>query len=146
MNSTMVKYDASNSLSLIATMAGRGQTLQINVTLPANNARTVLATVVAQSCVIRYVIIRAKSAAPVDLTTCAISVGAADVVSLIGVGVATQANLDAVDKQVNSTNLVELAVGSTIVMDLQGTGSAPVDLVVTIGYEACVNGGYIYPV
>jgi len=127
-------------------VAGRNQVLQINVTSPANNLRTVLASVASQPCTVKYVIIRAKTAAPADLTTCAMNAGTGDVLPLIVVGLATQANLNAVDRQVGSTDLAELPVGATITMDLQGTGPTAVDLVVTIGYEACADGGYINPV
>jgi len=125
---------------------GRRQVIQTSVTAAANAGNTTLATVMTQPCLIESVSIRAKSAAPADMTTCAMNAGTANIVHLIVVGLATQANLNTIDKQVGSTNLAELPVGSTIVMDLQGTGATAVDLIVTIAYYACADGGYINPV
>jgi len=125
---------------------GRQEYVQLNVTSPANNLVTILFNVLIQPCIVNEVIIRAKTAAPAHLTSCAMNAGTADALHLIVVGLAIQANLNAVDKQVGSTDLVELPVGSTITMDLQGTGATAVDLIVTIGYRACADGGYINPV
>ncbi len=127
-------------------VTGREQIIQISVTAAANAGNTTLATVTTQPCIIKSVSIRAKSAAPAHMTTCAINAGTGGVSHLIVVGLATQANLNTIDKQVGSTLLDELSVGSTIVMDLQGTGATAVDLIVTISYVACVDGGYINPV
>ena len=127
-------------------VTGREQIIQIPVTAAANAGNTTLATVTTQPCIIKSVSIRAKSAAPAHMTTCAINAGTGGVSHLIVVGLATQANLNTIDKQVGSTLLDELSVGSTIVMDLQGTGATAVDLIVTISYVACADGGYINPV
>ena len=127
-------------------VVGKRQVVQLNVVAAANAGITNLFTVTTQPCVIEAVSIRAQSAAPADLTTCAINAATANIVHLVLVGLATRANLDAIDKQVASTNLAELPVGSIISMDLQGTGPTAVDFIVTIIYSACADGGYINPV
>ncbi len=127
-------------------VTGKKQFVQLNVTNAANAGLTTLFTVFTQPCLVEDVIIRAKTAAPADLTSCAITAGTGNIVVLIVTGLATQANLAAIDAQVGSVDLAELPVNSTIVMNLIGTGATPVDLIVTIGYRACADGGYILPV
>lgn len=123
---------------------GRLQVKEISVTALANAASdTTLGTVTAQPCVIESIVIHADTVQPAHLTTCPVHGGAAKVVTFIGVGDATQANLDAIDKQVAWTGAVRLAATKTIVMVHNGTGVDPLDLTVTITYHAAIDGGYL---
>lgn len=127
-------------------VVGKQQVFVKTVTSVANAGNVTLATVTSQSCIIDSIIIRAIAAQTADLNTCAITGGAAGVISFIPIGVATQANLNATDKQVNSLSTIgeaELPATSTIVMNLLGGGATPVNLMVTIIYKAAVNGGYL---
>ena len=57
---------------------------------------------------------------------------------------AIEANLDAADECVSSGAIFQrLAVGKLITIDLIGVGATAADLIVTIEYEACVDGGYL---
>lgn len=124
-------------------LAGVPQVLEVSVTSAANAGNVTLATVTDQPCVIDSIIIHADTAQTTDLTSCAVYGGAGKVVTFISDTDATQANLDAADKQVSWTGAVRLAAGKTIVMSLVGTGSTAVDLTVTITYHAAVDGGYL---
>jgi hypothetical protein len=77
------------------------------------------------------------------MTTCAVEGGASQVVTFISTTDATEANLNAIDKQVAWEGAVRLAVSKTITIDLQGTGDTAADLTVTITYHAAVDGGYL---
>jgi len=125
-------------------VAGRTQPLEVSVTSAANVGDVTIATVTGQPCIIDAVIIHADTAQTVDLTSCAVYAGAAKVLTLIGPGIAAQANLNAIDAQVSETGLgIRLAVGKTLVMTLIGTGGTAVDLTVTILLRASVDGGYL---
>ena len=128
-------------------VSGRKQIVQVEVTANADAGPTTLFEAVAQNCIIEDAVIRAKAAAPAQLTTCALNASiVGHLLPLIVIGLATQANLNTIGKQVGSTDLTETPVGATIVIDLQGTGGTAVDLIVTIGYRACTDGGYMNPV
>lgn len=122
---------------------GVRQVLEVSVTVAANAGVTTLATVTTQPCVIKRVVLHADTVQTGDLTTAAIEAGASQVVTLIGTGDATQANLNAIDKQVAWEGSVRLAATKTLTINLQGTGATAVDLTVTIEYEAAVDGGYL---
>ena len=77
------------------------------------------------------------------MTTCAVKGGASQVITFIGVADATQANLDAADKQVSWDGAVRLAATKLIQIDLQGTGATAVDLTITIKCRSCVDGGHL---
>jgi len=124
-------------------LAGVTQVIEVSVTSAANAGDVTIATVTDQPCVIDSIIIHADTAQTTDLTSCAVYGGAGKVVTFISDTDATQANLDAADKQVSWTGAVRLAAGKTIVMSLVGTGSTAVDLTVTITYHAAVDGGYL---
>lgn len=125
-------------------VAGRTQVLVEAVTSAANAGNVVLTTVTTQPCLIDTVIIHAVTAQTADLTSCAVYAGASEVLTLIDAGNATQAALDAIDKQVSETDLgIRLAAGKTITMTLVGSGATAVNLIVTIVYKAEVSGGYL---
>ena len=124
-------------------VAGKIQSIEVPITSAANAGNVAVATVNTQPCLIKSIVLHADTAQTGDLTTAAIYAGVGNVITLIVPGDATQANLDAADKQVGGARVVRLAVGKTIVIDLVGTGNTPVDLTVTIECEACSNGGYL---
>jgi parallel beta-helix repeat protein len=124
-------------------LAGETQIIEVSITAAANAGVTTVATATTQPCLIKSTVIHADAGQTADMTSCALEGGTSQVVEFIGSGVATQANLDAADKQVAWTGAVRLAATKTIAIDLQGTGATAVDLTVTIEYEACVDGGYL---
>ena len=124
-------------------LAGVNAVLEVSVTSALNAGLVTLATITDQPCLIKSIVIHADTAAHADMTTCAVKGGASQVVTFIGTGDATEANLNAIDKQVSWTGAVRLAATKTIVIDLQGVGATAADLTVTIEYEACVDGGYL---
>lgn len=115
--------------------------LEVSVTAAANAGVTTVATVTTQPCQIESIIVHADAAQTGDMTSCAVKGGASQVVTFISAATATQANLDAADKQVSWTGAVRLAATKTIAIDLQGTGATAVDLTVTIKYRVCAAGG-----
>ena len=120
------------------------RTIEVPITAAANAGVTTVATVTDQPCQIESVVIHADAAQTGDMTTCAVEGGVNQVVEFIGVADATQANLDAADKQVGWTGAVRLAAGKLITIDLQGTGATAVDLTITIKYRATTSlGGYL---
>ena len=122
---------------------GVTQIKEVSVTAVANAGVTTLATITGQPCLIKSIIIHADTAQPAHMTTCAIEGGVNQVVEFIGVGDATQANLNAADKQVGWTGAVRFAATKIIYIDLQGSGTDNVDLTITIEFETCVDGGYL---
>ncbi len=118
--------------------------LEIPVTAAANAGSVIVATVTGQDINIESVILRSNGATTADLTTAAIKAGASAVIEIIGAGVATQAELDAEDKQVAAITKVSLEATKTIIIDLQGTGATAVDFTVIVEYgTAGTNGGYL---
>lgn len=123
--------------------AGRRQVLEVSVTAAANAGDVTLATVTTQPCLIEAIVISANTAAQTDLTSAAVTGGAAKVVSFLDAAAAAKANIDAVDEQVSWTGAVRLGATKTIIMSLVGTGATAVDLTVTITYYATEDGGYL---
>ena len=122
----------------------KSRTIAVDVTAAANaGSDTTLATVVNQPCIITNVVILANSAQTGDLTTCPTYGGAGKVNTFNSPANATQANLDAADKQVWWDGFVALKVGKTIVMEHNGTGATALDLTVYITYYPVENGGYL---
>ena len=124
-------------------IAGETQVIEVSVTAALNAGITTVATVTTQPCVIDSIVVHADTGAHADMTTCALEGGVGQVVEFIGVGDATEANLNAADKQVSWTGAVRFAVGKIVYIDLQGTGATAADLTVTITYHAAVDGGYL---
>lgn len=123
---------------------GVPQVKVIAVTAAANAASdTTLGTGNTAAVTIDSVIVRAVAAQTADLTSCPVYGGVGKVVTFVGPADATQANLDATDKQVSWTGAVNIATGKTLVMEHNGTGVTPLNLSVTINYHADVDGGYL---
>ncbi len=123
---------------------GRPQVKVVAVTANANAASdTTLGTGNTAGVTIDSVIVRAVAAQTVDLTSCPVYGGVAKVDTFLGPATATQANLDATDKQVSWTGAMDIAVGKTLVMEHNGTGVTPLNLSVTINYHANTDGGYL---
>lgn len=124
-------------------LAGVPQVIEVSITAAANAGLTTVATITTQPCVIGSIVIHADAAQTADMTTCAVKGGASQVVTFISTTDATQANLNAADKQVSWVGAVRLAATKTIVIDLQGTGVTAVDLTISVTYHAAVDGGYL---
>lgn len=125
------------------TAKGVTQVFQVAVTSAANAGAVTLATLTDQGCILEMIIIKAVSASQTDLTSAAVTGGAAGIVVFFSVVDAAKANIDAVDEQIFWQGSVELAATKTIVMNLVGTGATPVDLLVTFVYRAVADGGYL---
>jgi len=123
--------------------AGVTQIKEVSITAAANATDTTVATITAQPCLIKSIVVHADAAQTGDMTSCAVEGGTNQVVEFISAVTAVQANLDAADKQVSWTGAVRFAAADVISIDLQGTGPTAVDLTVTIEYIACVDGGYL---
>ena len=123
--------------------ASLARIIEVSITAAANAGITAVATITDQPCLIESVVIHADAAQPAHMTTGAVEGGVGQVVEFIGVGDATQANLDAADKQVAWTGAVRLAAGKIIYIDLQGSGVDNVDLTIVIKYRPSVNGGHL---
>ena len=144
LNISTVEMDVARIEELVnPKVMGRKQIIEVPVTAAANGGDQTLATITEQPCIIESVVIHANAAQTGDLTTCGVYGGAGKVVTFIGTADATQANLDAADKQVAWTGAARLAANKTIVMTLVGSDGTAVDLTVTITYRACVSGGYL---
>ncbi len=123
---------------------GRPQVKVVAVTANANAASdTTLGTANTQGVTIDSIIARAVAAQTANLTSCPIYGGVAKAITFIGPATATQADLDATDKQVRYMGAVDIATGKTLVMEHNGTGATPLNLSVTINYHANVDGGYL---
>jgi len=122
---------------------GRTQLFQKAVTSAANAGDVILATITTQACLVKSIVLKAVTAVQTDLTSAAISGGAAKVITFINATDAAKANIDAIDEQVAWTGAVELAATKTIVISLAGVGVTAVNLLVTIEFEAVVSGGYL---
>jgi len=137
---TLLKQENTD---LITRAVGETQIIEVAVTSDLNIGDVTLATVTTQPCLIKSIIIHANTAAHADMTTCAVTGGASKVITFIDAATATEANLDAIDKQVAWTGAVRLSATKTIVITLVGVGANHADLTVTIEYEACIAGGYL---
>ena len=124
------------------TVVGKTQVKVISVTAEANaGTDTTLGTVTTQGCIIQGVVVHADTAQTANLTSCPVHGGAAKILTFVDAANATQANLNATNKQVGWDGEVYLPTGATIVMVHNGTGVAALNLTVTIRYVATVNGG-----
>ena len=126
-------------------VSGKLQVFTKTITSAANAGAVTIGTITTQPCVIESIIIHANAAQTADLTSCPIT-GAAGVISFIDATVATQANLNATDKEVAivyGSAGVSLKATKTLVITLNGTGATTVNLDVIINYRATVSGGYI---
>ena len=114
---------------------------QKSITSAANtNGLVTIATITTAACLIKSIVVKAVTAAQTDLTSAAVKGGASQVVTFLSATDAAVANITSIDQQVAWTGAVELAATKTIVMDVQGTGATPVNLLVTIEYQPVTNG------
>ena len=140
----MTMIDLAGTIRKLVPFGGSPQQVfYIHVTSPANIGLVTLATVGGQAVMIDSVVEMARTAQPANLTTAAVLGGAAQVVTFISALLATNANLNAIDKQLGWTGTVRLAVGKTIVVDLVGAGPALTDLDFTITYHSESPGGVL---
>ncbi len=151
MDSIEIKIDANQDL-LDGTNAtptayrreeGVTQIKEFSITAAANAGLTTVATITDQGCWIEGIVEHSDGATTADLTSAAIKGGVSQVVEFISAAVAVQADIDAENKQVGWGGEVWLPAGSTIVVDLQGTGATAVDLTISIKYRSSVDGGYL---
>ena len=139
-----VKQIVTNTETLTGGIsAGVAQTFELSVTSAANVGDVTIATITDQPCLIESVVIHADTVQPAHMTSCGVFGGASKVITFIAAADASQADLDAIDKQVYWEGRVRLAATKTIVISLAGTGTDAVDLTITVKYRACVNGGYL---
>jgi len=124
-------------------LAGVDAVIEVSITAALNAGVTTVATVTTQPCIIKGIVVHADTAAHADMTTAAIKGGASQVVTFITTTDATEANLNAVDKQVSWDGVARFAATKTIIVDLQGSGSTAADLTISIYYCAAVDGGYL---
>lgn len=138
-------YDClSGGVLAVNTTVGTRQVFEKSITVAANAGATTVGTVTTQACVIESIIIHADAAQTADLTSCAVTGGASSAVTFIDSGTATQANLNATDKQVAWTGAVRLAATKTIVITPAGTGATALDLTIIVTYySSSANGGTI---
>lgn len=122
---------------------GKTQNREFSITAAADAGVTTVATITAQPCLIKSIVLQSNGATTGDLTSAAIEGGASSVIEFIDTTISAKANLDAADKQVGWSGSVKLSVGKTITIDLQGTGSTAVDFTVVIEYEAITDGGFL---
>jgi len=127
----------------IARQVGKIQIKEVAITSAANAGLVTIATATAQNCVIKTISLRAVAAAQTDLTSAAIKGGTAQAITFISAATAIKANIAAIDQQVSFDGSYSLPATKTIVVDLQGSGSTPVNLVATIEYCSTVDGGYL---
>jgi len=129
---------------VVATNANVLQTFVYSMTYAANAGSSGVAQAFVAPCIVESVILHANAAQTADMDTCAVEAGDTQVITLIGIGDATQANLDALDKQLNWIGALRLSVTSgRIYIDFQGTGATAVDLTLTVTYRAETDGGYL---
>ena len=124
-------------------LAGVDAVIEVSITAALNVGVTTVATVTTQPCIIKGIVVHADAAAHSDMTTAAIKGGASQVVTFISTTDATEANLNAADKQVSWDGFARFAAAKTIIVDLQGSGSNAADLTISIYYCAAVDGGYL---
>jgi len=123
--------------------AGAPQTFTKNITSAANAGDVNIATVTAQTCLIKRIIVRANAAQTGDLTKIGVYGGTGKVVTFIDDVTGVRANIAATDQQVYSSDPISLPATKTIVITLTGTGGTAVNLQIDIEYEAVADGGYL---
>lgn len=139
----MSRYEPAGYTQSTATAVGVTKILEVTMTSAANAGAVTIATITTQPCLIKSIVVHANAAQTANLTSCAVTGGASNVVTFINSATATQANLDAADKQVAWTGAVRLAATKTIVMTHVGVAATATNMTVTIEYEACIAGGYL---
>ena len=138
-------YDClSGGVAAANTVVGRRQVFAKAITVAANAGATTIGTITTQPCIIESIIIHANTAQTANLTSCAVTGGASNIITFINAAIAIQANLDAIDKQVSWTGSVRLGATKTIVITPVGIAATALDLTIIITYySSAVSGGYI---
>jgi len=138
-------YDClSGGVTVVDRVAGKRQVFVKAITVAANAGATTIGTITNQPCVIESTIIHANTAQTADLTSCAVTGGASNIITFINAAIAIQANLDAIDKQVAWIGSVRLGATKTIVITPVGIAATALDLTIIITYySSAVSGGYI---
>lgn len=138
-HSTETKTDTIDSL-VDGISLNRTRVLQVELDQHTDAGDVTLATVTG-SVIIEEVIIKTKTT-HADLTSIAVTAGAAKVLELISAAAGAAANLDAEDKQVKSSGEVELGNGKTLVITFAGaSNSNHVTMTATIKYRPCTLTG-----
>ncbi len=119
------------------------QIKEFDITAAANAGLTTIATIMDQACLIESIVLHSNSDTTVDFDDGAIEGGTGSVQEFISASDAIYGDLNAEDKQVGWDGPVKLSATKTITIDLQGSGSTPVDFTVTIKYRALADGGYL---
>jgi len=125
------------------TKLGKRQVLTVPITDLSDAGSTLVATITAQACTIEKVILTADGVTTADLTSAAITGGAAGAIEFISAATAVTASINAADEQVSYDGAAVVPATGTINIDLQGGGSTAVALKVIIVYFANVDGGYL---
>ena len=127
--------------------AGREQIITVPVTAYGDAGAVVLATVTTQPVKVESIILHSDGVTTAELTSAAITGGAAGVIVFLSAVDAAVANINAQDEQVWwQGEGVYLPVAATIVITMVGTGhTVATDLNVVITYKATVDGGYLAP-
>ncbi len=146
------RWDSSGDLgtdvaTLIAqtapTAAGRTQFITKQITSAANAGDVTLATINTKACQVESIVVRSNGATTEDLTSVKVIGGASGVLVFISDVEGARANIAAKDQQVAWTGARTLGATGTIVMNLAGNDTTPVDLQVDIKYRAVEAGGYL---
>jgi len=135
--------DLDAIISKLSTGSGQPQVFIKSVTSAANAGDVTIATVTTAPVTIDAISVVANSASQTDLTSAAVYGGASKVITFLDTTDMAKANIDAADECVDWDGAVRLGTGKTIVMTLAGTGSTPVDLIVTVTYHSNSDGGYL---
>jgi len=138
-------YDClSGGVTVVDRVAGKKQVFVKAITVAANAGATTIGTITTQPCIIESIIIHANTGQTANLTSCAVTGGASNIITFINAAIAIQANLDAIDKQVTWTGSVRLGATKTIVITPVGIDATALDLTIIITYySSAVSGGYI---
>lgn len=138
-------YDClSGEVTAVNRVAGKRQMFAKAITVAANAGATTIGTITTQPCIIESIIIHANTAQTANLTSCAVTGGASNIIIFINAATAIQANLDAADKQVSWVGAVHLTATKTIVITPVGIAATALDLIIIITYySSAVSGGYI---
>ena len=143
----LVNYNILNGVTTntaaVKREAGRTQVFTKAITSAANAGAVTLATITGQACTIKSISLTADGVTTADLTSAAITGGAAGAIEFISAATAVTASINAADEQVGFTGAKVIPATGTIAVDLQGTGATAVALKCIIEYYANVDGGYL---
>lgn len=125
---------------------GNTQIFEKSINSAATAGNVLIATVTAQPCLIKSIVLHADTAAQADLTSAGVYGGvniATHTLTFLSAADAVKANIDVADEQVAWDGAVRLAATRVLAIELLGTGATPVDLTVIVEYMATIDGGYL---